>query len=228
MELPVPAKRAKGGQSEESRLPLSRERIIRAALDLIDKEGTAALTMRRLGTVLGVEAMSLYKHVKNKEDVIRGVVDLVYRDMEISTRDTDEWFGWFHQARKARRAQLMRHPNLIPYLLRYGAESAVVARSTERHLEHATAVGLSGENVHRFLHLLTLIEFGSVVLDRRSRRGMAFSDETPLLTQYDAYFRDCDGEVEFEFALDLVFRFFDSQRKQSETGSKKSRSKGAK
>ena len=65
------------------RTPLSRERVLRAAITLADRGGIEALTMRRLGQELGVEAMSLYKHVSNKDDVLDGIVDLVLGDIDV-------------------------------------------------------------------------------------------------------------------------------------------------
>jgi len=66
----------------EPRLPLSRDRILRAALALADEGGIDALTMRKLGQVLGFEAMSLYNHVANKDDVLDGILDLVLDESE--------------------------------------------------------------------------------------------------------------------------------------------------
>ncbi len=60
------------------RVPLSRERLAEAALELIDESGLDALSMRKLGAHLGVEAMSLYRHVDNKDDLLAAVTDLLY------------------------------------------------------------------------------------------------------------------------------------------------------
>jgi TetR/AcrR family transcriptional regulator, tetracycline repressor protein len=60
-----------------ARTPLTRERIVRAALALVDEAGLGALTMRRLGAELGVEAMSLYKHVAGKEAILDGIRELL-------------------------------------------------------------------------------------------------------------------------------------------------------
>jgi AcrR family transcriptional regulator len=70
------------------RTPLSRERVLRAAITLADQGGIESLTMRRLGQELGVEAMSLYKHVSNKDDVLDGIVDLVLGDIEVPPSGT--------------------------------------------------------------------------------------------------------------------------------------------
>src|SRR5919109_1617867 len=69
-------------KSATPRLPLSRERILRAALELADESGIESLTMRKLGQALGFEAMSLYNHVANKDDVLDGILDLVLDETE--------------------------------------------------------------------------------------------------------------------------------------------------
>ena len=70
------------------RAPLSRERVLRAAIDLADNGGIESLTMRRLGQELGVEAMSLYNHVANKDDILRGIVELVFSEIALPSSDT--------------------------------------------------------------------------------------------------------------------------------------------
>ena len=75
--------------SPEPRLPLSRERVLRAAIALADAGGIEALTMRKLAQELGVEAMSLYHHVAKKEDLLAGIVDLVLQEIESPARGTD-------------------------------------------------------------------------------------------------------------------------------------------
>src|SRR5690348_2526747 len=64
------------------RQPLSRERILEAAVELVDEHGIEALSMRRLGQTLGYEAMSLYNHVSNKDDLLDGILDLVLAEMK--------------------------------------------------------------------------------------------------------------------------------------------------
>lgn len=66
----------------ETRIPLSRERVLRAALELADASGVEAMTMRRLGDELGFEAMSLYRHVASKQDLLDGMLDLVLAEWQ--------------------------------------------------------------------------------------------------------------------------------------------------
>ena len=93
----------------DSRPPLSRERVLRAALDLADESGLDALTMRELGTRLGVEAMSLYNHVANKDDVLDGILDLVVSEIDLPSGDVDWRLAMRRRAASAR-AAFGRHP----------------------------------------------------------------------------------------------------------------------
>ena len=67
----------------ETRAPLSRERVLQAALGLADQGGIEALSMRKLGQALGVEAMSLYNHVAKKDDVLAGILELVVQEIDV-------------------------------------------------------------------------------------------------------------------------------------------------
>ena len=67
----------------EARTPLSRERVLRAAVAFADESGITTLSMRKLGEVLGVEAMSLYNHVASKGDLLDGMIDLVFSEIDL-------------------------------------------------------------------------------------------------------------------------------------------------
>jgi AcrR family transcriptional regulator len=91
------------------RPPLTRERVLRAALDLADEGGIDALTMRELGRRLGVEAMSLYNHVENKDDVLDGMLDLVVGEIDLPSGE----IGWREAMRRravSAREAYARHP----------------------------------------------------------------------------------------------------------------------
>ena len=91
------------------RAPLSKERVLQAAVDLADTGGVAALSMRKLGQALGVEAMSLYNHVANKDDLLDGMVDLVFAEIGLPASGVD-WKAAMRQRGLAARAVLARHP----------------------------------------------------------------------------------------------------------------------
>ena len=91
------------------RAPLTRERVLRAALALADAGGEEALTMRNLGKQLGVEAMSLYNHVANKEDILDGLVDIVFSEIEVPTPGEGDWRSAMSRRAVSVRAALNRH-----------------------------------------------------------------------------------------------------------------------
>ncbi len=103
----------------DKRVPLSRQRVARAALELGDSEGLDALSMRRVGAALGVEAMSLYNHVANKEDLLDAMGDLLYGDViERYTADPDaDWRANARALIDAYYGLAMEHPNLVTILL---------------------------------------------------------------------------------------------------------------
>lgn len=92
----------------QRRDPLTRERALTAAVDLADADGIGAVTMRRLAQALGVEAMSLYHHVAGKDDILDGMVDAVFAEVDVPG-DTD-WRTAMEQRAHSMRAALARHP----------------------------------------------------------------------------------------------------------------------
>ena len=93
----------------EPREPLSRERVLLAAVLLADEDGIESLTMRKLGLRLGVEAMSLYNHVANKDDLLDGVVDLVVSEIDLPA-DTTDWKAAMRARAISAWAVFSRHP----------------------------------------------------------------------------------------------------------------------
>jgi AcrR family transcriptional regulator len=92
----------------EPRIPLTRERVLEAALRIADTEGLDALTMRRLGQELGVQAMSLYNHVANKDDLRNGIVEIVMSEIEVPS--DDDWKAALRQSALSAHRALVRHP----------------------------------------------------------------------------------------------------------------------
>jgi AcrR family transcriptional regulator len=93
----------------QARIPLTRDRILRAAIQIADDEGLDALTMRRLGQALGVQAMSLYNHVANKDDLYQGIVDLAMSEIEVPSPDAD-WKTALRQSAISAHQAFVRHP----------------------------------------------------------------------------------------------------------------------
>jgi AcrR family transcriptional regulator len=91
------------------RAPLTRRRVLRAAVALADRGGVAALSMRKLAQELGVEAMSLYHHVANKDDILDGIVDVVFGEIEQPTGEAG-WEAAMRRRAVSAREALRRHP----------------------------------------------------------------------------------------------------------------------
>lgn len=92
-----------------ARLPLSQERVLRCALALADSEGLAALSMRRVAKELGVEAMSLYNHLADKEQLLDGIVELVSAEIELASTELS-WRDSMARRAHSARAVFLRHP----------------------------------------------------------------------------------------------------------------------
>lgn len=99
-----------GAQNEAARRrPLSRAHVLRAGIKMADERGPEGLSMRALGRGLGVEAMSLYNHVANKDDLLDGMVDLVIAEIDVP-RHNDEWKTALRRRALSARMTFARHP----------------------------------------------------------------------------------------------------------------------
>jgi AcrR family transcriptional regulator len=96
-------------RAAKRRAALTRERILRAAISLADRDGIESLSMRKLGRKLGVEAMSLYNHCQNKVDMLDGMVDIVFGEIDLPANGVDWQIAMRQRAISARQA-LLRHP----------------------------------------------------------------------------------------------------------------------
>ena len=159
----------------EPRLPLSRERILQAALELVDEGGIESLTMRKLGQVLGFEAMSLYNHVANKDDVLDGILDLVLAESEPPS-PTGDWDAAIRASAISVHDALRRHPWSCALLMSPG--HARPARTALHGLAPRTAARsrvLGRDDVHRLprarrAHLRLLALGDESHATRRKRR----------------------------------------------------------
>ena len=143
----------------QPRLPLSRDRILDAALELVDAGGIESLTMRRLGEALGFEAMSLYHHVANKEDVIDGILDLVLGETEPPSPDGD-WDSAIRQSAISVHGALRRHPWSCALLMSPRHARPARARYMDVLLGRLREAGFSAETTYHAYHVLDGHIFG--------------------------------------------------------------------
>lgn len=107
-----------GRPAPSTRVPLSRDRVLSAAIEFVDKEGLRDLTMRRLGAKLGVEAMSLYRYVPGREELLDGIVESIiaemYDDPDILTEPRDGWQDFLQRLAHGVRRVALGHPQAFP------------------------------------------------------------------------------------------------------------------
>ena len=104
-----------------ARAALSREQIITTAIKFVDDHGLSSLTMRRLGKELGVEAMSLYRYVNGREDLLEGIIDCMVAQVQLRPGEdqlgpTDGWQSYLQWLAHGVRALAREHPNVFPLI----------------------------------------------------------------------------------------------------------------
>jgi AcrR family transcriptional regulator len=143
----------------EPRLPLSRDRILHAALELADEGGIESLTMRKLGQALGFEAMSLYNHVANKDDVFDGILDLVLAESEPPS-PTGDWDAAIRTSAISVHEALRRHPWSCTLLMAPEHARPARARYMDSLLGRLREAGFSAETTYHAYHVLDGHIFG--------------------------------------------------------------------
>jgi AcrR family transcriptional regulator len=213
------------GQTEprtggRGRAGLSRERVLRAAVTLADEGGIDALSMRRLAKELGVEAMSLYNHVANKDDILDGIVDIVMGEIEIPANDAD-WKASIRQSAISAYEALMRHPWACSLMMSKARVSTARMLWMEGLLRTLREAGFSADMTHHAYHALDSHITGftlwlvSMPFDSHEElvdMAQAFlpqipADEYPYVIEHAEQHLaepDPDEPSEFEFGLDLI------------------------
>jgi AcrR family transcriptional regulator len=131
-------------RAAKPRAPLTRERVLGAAISLADRDGIESLSMRKLGHELGVEAMSLYNHVRKKEEVLDGMVDVVFSKIDLPASGADWRTAMRTRAISARQA-LLRHPWAIGLMESRSAPGPATLRHHDSVLGCLRGAGFSIE-----------------------------------------------------------------------------------
>jgi AcrR family transcriptional regulator len=209
------------------RAPLTRERVLRAAVELADEHGIEALTMRGLGQAVGVEAMSLYNHVANKEAILDGVVEVVIDEVLEAVEgleppaDPADWKAAARRRILAARGVFLRH-RWAPGVLESRKEIPPRAMHYfDGLLGIMFAGGFSADLAHHAMHALgsrglgftqELFEDEDVPAETVQMMAAQMAGEYPNLAEMlktvthdaDTTLGWCDDQFEFEFGLDLI------------------------
>jgi AcrR family transcriptional regulator len=137
----------------EPRRPLTRDRVLRAAVRLADEGGFESLTMRRLGQELGVQAMSLYNHVAGKDDIRDGIVDIVMSEIEPPSAEVD-WKAAIRASAISAHEAFMRHPWACGLEMQAARVTPARLEWSEGILQTFREAGFSAELTHHAYHAL--------------------------------------------------------------------------
>jgi TetR/AcrR family tetracycline transcriptional repressor len=205
-----------------AREPLSRDRIVEEAMRIMDDEGLDAVTMRRVAREVGVEAMSLYHHVRDKEDLLQGVCDRVMASFSFPESDGD-WAERCRAGARSWRRLLQAHPDVMRlFAVTHGPTPSAPEsiRPTEYALELLREAGLSDRDTVQAFHAFggyiqgfVMMEGGSIGGEGRGKHPaphamatMVSPEAFPVLAAVGKYFDECPADEQFEFGLDLMIR----------------------
>lgn len=221
----------------EPRIPLSRERVLRAAVDIADRDGITSLTMRRLAQVVGAEAMSLYYHVANKEEILDGIVEVIALEMNDVVGRLDlpstgaDWRTAMRRRVLSAREVLLRHPWAPALLETRNNTSPAILQYFDGVIGLMRNGGFSNDQAHHALHALgsralgftqELFAPGNDTDNEQAAAMLAgMADRLPNLVGMmseivhddpDSTLGWCDDQAEFEFGLDLILDGLDRMR----------------
>jgi AcrR family transcriptional regulator len=204
------------------RARLTRDRVLRAALELADDSGIESLSMRRLASELGVVPMALYKHVANKEELLDGMVDLVIGEIDPPVPGAD-WKRAIRERILSARRALLRHPWARRALETRTTPTPVVLAYQDSMIGLFRDAGFSLDLTHHVLHAIgsRIFGFTQELYEDSNTANEAPQEITPELANAFPHIAEivrlishdsdsvvgaagCDDQFEFEFALDLL------------------------
>ena len=221
------------------RTPLSRERVLRAAIRIADESGIESLTMRRVAEDLGAEAMSLYYHVASKEDLLDGIADAVVAEINDAVSGLGvpsagaQWKAAARQRILAARQVLLRHPWAPRVFETRTTTSLSVLLYYDGLVRLMRDGGFSWDLIHHATHALgsralgfsqELFDPGTGSTDDQAAALQGLASQIPHLVGMlmevahddpDSTLGWCDDQTEFEFGLDVILDGLDRKRLES-------------
>ena len=212
---------------------LTRQRVLEAAVELADRHGVEAVSMRRLGQELGIEAMSLYTHVRSKDDLLDGMVEVAFGEVPALVRDGD-WKASLRRTILDARDVLLRHPWAPGVIETRTAPGPALLAHYDRVMGILREGGFSVEMTHHALHLLgsRLVGFTRELFDdspdlsadeaaafaEQLRPTLPWVAEMAVAGTHDGGLGGCDTNLEFAFSLDVVLDGLERLRDASQPG----------
>jgi AcrR family transcriptional regulator len=220
-------------ETAPTREPLTRERILQAAVALADEGGVESLSMRRLAQELGVVPMALYKHVAGKDELLDGMIDVVVAEIDPPIEGAD-WKTTIRERILSARRVLLRHPWASSVLESRGEPTPIVIGYMDSMMGVFLAGGFSVDLMHHAMHVMgsRILGFSQELFDDTA--SMPAEAAVEMWTQMAAFYPNiaklvpaaidthegpvvgggCDDQFEFEFALDLVLDGLERMRER--------------
>ncbi|GAB3660037.1 TetR/AcrR family transcriptional regulator C-terminal domain-containing protein [Glycomyces tarimensis] len=193
------------------RAGLTREAILSAALDLADREGLQALSMRRLGASLGVEAMALYHHVAGKEALFDGLVEYVFAQTSAQPSGRRDWREWMRAYAGELLATLLAHPNVLPLVVSRPAQTPRNHEAMEHALVALEASGFEASLALDIVYALNGLVVGHAVIaaDDDALTAASQAIDAAAYPRFAAASRSDHGAAaRFDFALQAMLDGF--------------------
>jgi AcrR family transcriptional regulator len=212
---------ALGQTGATSRTQLTRQRVVAAAIELADIDGTESISMRRLAQELGVEAMSLYTHVRNKDDLLDGMADAVISQIPPSAGEAG-WKASLRQMALAAREVMLRHPWAPRIIETRAAPGPAALGYINAVLGTLREGGFTIAQTHQALHILgsRALGFAQALFDDSGDGDLdpetaaqlqdqlgathPYVVEMALAVTHGGALGACDDAAEFAFALDFI------------------------
>jgi AcrR family transcriptional regulator len=202
--------------SQAPRRPLSRDRIIAGALTLIERDGLDAFSTRKLGAILGVEAMALYHHFPSKEELLDALAEHLLTLVELPAESLP-WQDWLKQVAVNYRRMALRHPDTFPILItrRYRAHGSFAF--IEANLRVLTAGGFTLRGALRLTRTIGSFVNGVLLAEIAGRKNAGSGDRMartlppglPLIKEATHYLNSAAMDGTFEYGLELILKAAD-------------------
>ncbi|MDO8963945.1 MAG: TetR/AcrR family transcriptional regulator C-terminal domain-containing protein [Coriobacteriia bacterium] len=211
-------KSADSAKETPGRVPLTRDRILATAAEIADERGVGAVTMREVASRLGVEAMSLYNHVANKDDILDGMVDLVVEQLDVPG-DGDDWRDAMRRRAISAHRVFSSHPWAAALLDSRESSGPTRLRYYDAILGALARAGFSVQGAARAYSLLDSYIYGFGIQQMNMSGGGASSeemaeamranipaDEYPHLHRMASHAMESgyDAEADFAFGLEII------------------------
>jgi AcrR family transcriptional regulator len=203
------------GMTAETRTPLTRQRIIEAAIGFADEHGVENLSMRKLGAALGVEAMSLYNHIADKGDMLDGMIDHIFGSIPLPGLELD-WKDALRYAGIGAMDAFTAHPWVIGLLGSRGSTRPAPLGYMERILDILTRAGFSDADTHHTWQLLASHTIGYAFQQITSPAHadvdtVAFETWLaraghlhPNMNRLAPLIMNCEFDREYQFGLEVI------------------------